>query len=67
GGLVFLWGHLPGGPAIASTVRAALDEDEAISDEDLVAKVAAVHGDRPKLADTVATYRRKEMKKRKAS
>ncbi|MFJ3545429.1 hypothetical protein ACIPQH_25075 [Streptomyces rubiginosohelvolus] len=57
----------PMGPSIASTVRAALDEDEAISDEDLVAKVAAVHGDRPKLADTVATYRRKEMKKRKAS
>ncbi|MFI0934629.1 hypothetical protein ACH4RG_23265 [Streptomyces sp. NPDC021019] len=57
----------PMGPSIAATVRDALNEDEDISDEDLVAKVAAVHGDRPKLAETVATYRRKEMKKRKAS
>ncbi|MFF3096767.1 hypothetical protein [Streptomyces cyaneofuscatus] len=56
----------PMGLSIAATVRGALDEDESISDEDLVAKVAAVHGDRPKLADTVATYRRKA-KKRKAS
>ncbi|MFJ2205992.1 CvpA family protein [Streptomyces microflavus] len=57
----------PMGPSIASTVRDALNENEDIPDEDLVAKVRAIHGDRPKLPETVATYRRKEMKKRKAS
>ncbi|MFF4726388.1 hypothetical protein ACFY3M_13755 [Streptomyces mirabilis] len=55
------------GPSIAATVRAALDDDEDMADEDLVDRVRQVHGDRPKLAETVLTYRRKEMKKRKAS
>ncbi|MGY3199782.1 hypothetical protein [Streptomyces sp. TE5632] len=58
---------LPMVPSIRQIVIKALDEDEEISDEDLVARVREVHGDRPKLAETVATYRRKEMKKRRAS
>ncbi|PWI16027.1 hypothetical protein DI272_19025 [Streptomyces sp. Act143] len=53
------------GTSIAATVRAALDKDEDMADEDLVEHVRQVHGDRAKLAETVATYRRKEMKKRR--
>ncbi|MEU7323354.1 hypothetical protein ABZ682_22805 [Streptomyces griseoviridis] len=56
----------PLGPSIAATVRAALDEDEDMADEDLVDRVRQVHGDRPKLSETVATYRRKEKKRRTA-
>ncbi|KQW13558.1 hypothetical protein [Streptomyces sp. Root369] len=55
------------GPSIAATVRAALDEDEGMPDVVLVDRVRQVHGDRPKLAETVATYRRKEMKKRRTA
>ncbi|MGJ3558978.1 hypothetical protein ACR6C2_08345 [Streptomyces sp. INA 01156] len=58
---------LPMVPSIRQIVIKALDENEEISDEDLVARVCEMHGDRPKLAETVATYRRKEMKKRRAS
>ncbi|MCX4458522.1 hypothetical protein OOK58_42170 [Streptomyces sp. NBC_01728] len=57
----------PMGPSIAQTVRLVLSEDWGIDDEDLVERVRQVHGDRPKLHDTVMTYRRKEVRKRKAS
>ncbi|MDQ1018846.1 hypothetical protein [Streptomyces afghaniensis] len=52
------------GPSIRQTVIAKLGEDESVSDEDLVAHVSSIHGDRPKLAETVARYRRQEMKRR---
>ncbi|WP_328434537.1 hypothetical protein [Streptomyces sp. NBC_00425] len=55
------------GPSIRQTVVAILDRDWNVSDEDLVDEVRRIHGDRPKLADTVATYRRKEAKARRGS
>ncbi|MYR55974.1 hypothetical protein GTY54_49405 [Streptomyces sp. SID625] len=55
------------GPSIRQTVITALNEDEDMPENDLVDRVRKVHGDRPKLAETVATYRRKEMKKRRVS
>ncbi|MER5697858.1 hypothetical protein ACWDBO_37180 [Streptomyces mirabilis] len=58
---------VPMGPSIRQTVTATLDQDETLSDEDLVAHVRSVHGDRPKLAETVATYRRKWARARRAS
>ncbi|MFF5968200.1 hypothetical protein ACFY64_31655 [Streptomyces collinus] len=58
---------LPMAPSIRQIVVKALDENEDIADEALLERVKALHGDRPKLAETVATYRRKEIKKRKAS
>ncbi|MFF0092745.1 hypothetical protein ACFYSF_22670 [Streptomyces canus] len=47
-------------PSIASTVRSVLAHQPGISDEDLIEEVKKVHGDRPKLADTVLRNRRKK-------
>ncbi|MGW2951568.1 hypothetical protein [Streptomyces eurythermus] len=58
---------LPMAPSIRQIVLKALDEDLEISTEDLLERVKAVHGDRPKLAATVETYHRKEKKLRSVS
>jgi hypothetical protein len=58
---------LPLVPSIRQIVARALDENEDIPDGDLLERVRAFHGDRPKLAATVDTYRRREMKARRAS
>ncbi|MFJ1606984.1 hypothetical protein ACIOHS_26975 [Streptomyces sp. NPDC088253] len=47
-------------PSIASTVRNVLANQPGISDDDLIEEVKKVHGDRPKLADTVLRNRRKK-------
>lgn len=55
-------------PSIRQIVRAALDEDLDMPQADIVTRVQAVHGtDNPKIASTVETYVRKELKIRKAS
>ncbi|MBA0053477.1 hypothetical protein E0L36_22135 [Streptomyces sp. AJS327] len=60
-------------PAKAETIRAALIEDAAISDEDLLTKVIKVHGkpatekERRRLAETVRRTRQRIEKKSKAS
>lgn len=60
-------------PAKADTIRAALAEDAAISEEALLAKVIAVHGkpdterEQRKLADTVRRTRQRIESKSKAS
>ncbi|MFF2612318.1 hypothetical protein [Kitasatospora sp. NPDC058046] len=51
--------QIAGAPSISSTIREALKADQAISDEDLIAHVASVHGDRPGIADTVTRTRRR--------
>jgi len=50
-------------PSIASTVRGLLRERPGISDDDLIEAVKDVHGDRPKLGETVLRNRRKAQKK----
>jgi hypothetical protein len=55
---------------MAATVRQAITDDPAISDEDLTDLVRDAHGDRPNLADTVRRTRAREvakLKKRPAS
>lgn len=61
--------HISGG-SMAATIRQAITDDPAISDEELTDHVRAVHGDRPALADTVRRTRARELaklKKRPAS
>jgi hypothetical protein len=49
----------PIGQSIAATIRAALVDTSGITDEDLLDHVRSVHGDRPRLADTVTRTRRR--------
>lgn len=50
----------PVGGSIAATIRAELAKDKDISDEDLIDRVRAVHGDGKSLADTVVRTRRRQ-------
>jgi hypothetical protein len=54
-------------PSIASTVRTVLATDPDISEADLIERVKEVHGDGPKLADTVRRSRTRALGKRNAS
>ncbi|MBC9731229.1 hypothetical protein [Streptomyces sp. TRM68367] len=45
--------------SIASTVRTVLGEYPGISDDQLIERVKALHGDRPRLSETVLRYARK--------
>ncbi|MFC8723708.1 hypothetical protein [Streptomyces bacillaris] len=51
------------GGSIAATIREVLADTPKISEEDLTAKVRAVHGDKPNLADTVRRTRARIEKK----
>ncbi|CAL9535341.1 hypothetical protein [Streptomyces sp. enrichment culture] len=55
---------LPMAPSIRQIVINAVADDPAISEEDLLVRVREVHGDRPKLPETVARYRRQALKQK---
>ena len=55
---------LPMAPSIRQIVINAVADDPAISEEDLLERVREVHGDRPKLPETVARYRRQALKQK---
>ncbi|MEV5930111.1 hypothetical protein ACPCSG_23775 [Streptomyces cellulosae] len=55
---------LPMAPSIRQIVIQAVADNDAISDDELLAKVREVHGDRPKLPETVARYRRQALKRK---
>ncbi|AXE76038.1 hypothetical protein C5746_02600 [Streptomyces atratus] len=61
--------HAVGGPFKSDTIRAALAENPAITDDALIARVNAAHGEDPKNSDSVPRLRRRiESKaKKKAS